>query len=100
MIPITDCYGKPKPNSHSELSLLEALSLHRVRSEAVKTRVVTVNEYEAGRRTPKPNNLAALRRGIEAEGIMLLFAEDGAAAGIIRQGVRINLSNSSSVERP
>ena len=38
--------------------------------------------------------------GVEAEGIMLLFAEDGAAAGIIRQGVRINLSNSSSVERP
>jgi hypothetical protein len=37
-----DYYGKPKPNSHSELSLLEALSLPRVRSEAVKTRAVNL----------------------------------------------------------
>lgn len=51
----------------------------------------TVNDFEAGRRTPTPNNLAALRRAIEAEGIRLLFAEDGSAAGIARQEARIKL---------
>lgn len=49
----------------------------------------TVHEFEAGRRTPTPNNLAALRRAIESEGMRLLFGEDGAAAGIARQGIRI-----------
>ena len=49
----------------------------------------TVHEFEAGRRTPNPNNLAALRRVIEAEGIRLLFDTDGSAAGIARQGASI-----------
>ena len=49
----------------------------------------TVNEFEAGRRTPTPNNLAALRRAIEAEGIRLLFDEKGAAVGIARAYARV-----------
>ena len=53
----------------------------------------TVHLYEAGQRTPTPNNLAALRRAIEAEGIRLLFDEAGQAAGIARQGVQIDLSS-------
>jgi hypothetical protein len=31
-----------------------------------------------------------MRRAIEAEGIKLLFDEDGAAAGIVRQNARID----------
>jgi hypothetical protein len=41
---------------------------------------------------PTPNNLAALRKAIEAEGMRLLFDESGAAAGIARQDSRIDLS--------
>ena len=37
--------------------------------------------------------LAASRRAIEAEGITLLFDEAGAAAGIARQDVRIDLGS-------
>jgi DNA-binding transcriptional regulator YiaG len=51
----------------------------------------TVNEFEAGRRNPTPNNIAALRRAIEAEGIRLLFDDVGAPAGIARQDARIDL---------
>jgi hypothetical protein len=54
-----------------------------------------VNEFEAGRRTPTPNNLAALRRVIEDEGIMLLFDEAGEGAGILRRDARLNLSGES-----
>jgi hypothetical protein len=43
-------------------------------------------------RTPTANNLASMRRAIEAEGIRLLFDEDGAAAGIARQNARIDPS--------
>lgn len=49
----------------------------------------TVHEFEARRRTPTPNNLAALRRAIEAEGIRLLFDESGEGAGIARRSARI-----------
>ena len=51
----------------------------------------TVHDFERGQRTPTPNNLASMRRAIEAEGIRLLFDKDGAAAGIVRQGARIDL---------
>jgi transcriptional regulator with XRE-family HTH domain len=54
----------------------------------------TVRLFEAGQRTPTPNNLAALRRAIEAEGIRLLFDETGAAAGIAGEDARIDLSGS------
>jgi transcriptional regulator with XRE-family HTH domain len=51
----------------------------------------TVYGFERGQRALTPNNLAALRRAIEAEGIRLLFDEAGAAAGIARQDTRIDL---------
>jgi transcriptional regulator with XRE-family HTH domain len=51
----------------------------------------TVNEFEAGRRKPTPNNLAALRGAIEAGGIRLLFDEHGMAAGIALQDARFDL---------
>ena len=50
----------------------------------------TVYLFEAGQRTPTPNNLAALRRAIEAEGIRLLFDVDGSPAGIARAGAQID----------
>jgi transcriptional regulator with XRE-family HTH domain len=53
----------------------------------------TVHQFEAGLRTPTSNNLAALRRAIESEGIKLLFEENGTAAGIARQGARIHVGN-------
>lgn len=61
------------------------------RDLAARTNVAlnTVNEFEAGRRTPTANNLAAPRRAIEAEGIRLLFDEAGAAVGIARHDARI-----------
>ena len=52
--------------------------------------VNTVHLFEAGLRTPTPNNIAALRRAIEAEGIRLLFDAEGSAAGIARQNARIS----------
>jgi len=51
----------------------------------------TVYLFEAGQRTPTPNNLAALRRAVETEGIRLLFDEQGGAAGIARAGARLDL---------
>ncbi|MGC2415259.1 MAG: helix-turn-helix transcriptional regulator [Stellaceae bacterium] len=51
----------------------------------------TVHDFERSQRTPTANNLGSIRRAIEAEGIMLLFDDTGAAAGIARQGVRISL---------
>jgi ribosome-binding protein aMBF1 (putative translation factor) len=53
----------------------------------------TVNEFEAGRRHPTPNNIAALRRAIEVEGIRLLFDDAGEPAGIARREARIDLSS-------
>jgi transcriptional regulator with XRE-family HTH domain len=45
----------------------------------------TVRDYETGRRTPIANNVTAMRRVIEAAGIVLLFYEDGNGAGVVRQ---------------
>jgi transcriptional regulator with XRE-family HTH domain len=60
-------------------------------AERANVALNTVNEFEAGRRQPTPNNLAALRRSVEAEGIRLLFDEAGAAAGIALQAARIEI---------
>jgi transcriptional regulator with XRE-family HTH domain len=47
----------------------------------------TVRDYETGTRTPIANNVAAMRRAIEMAGILLLFSENGGAAGIVRQNI-------------
>src|SRR3981081_3830952 len=63
----------------------------------------TVQDFERGQRTPIANNEAALRSAIEAEGIRLLFDEDGSAAGIVRKGARIDPSpaaNEASAKEP
>ena len=49
----------------------------------------TVQAFERGHRTLTRNNIAALRRAIEAEGIELLFDEADAAAGIVRKNARV-----------
>jgi transcriptional regulator with XRE-family HTH domain len=61
-------------------------------AERANVALNTVNEFEAGRRNPTPNNLAALRRAIEGEGIRLLFDEAGVGVGIVRQDARIDPS--------
>jgi transcriptional regulator with XRE-family HTH domain len=53
----------------------------------------TVYQFEAKLRTPTPNNVAALRRAIEAAGVRLLFNRDGSAAGILRQDADPDLSS-------
>src|SRR3954470_15764999 len=44
--------------------------------------VGTVNSFESGQKTPLPNNLSALRRAVEDEGLRLLFDQNGEAVGI------------------
>jgi transcriptional regulator with XRE-family HTH domain len=42
----------------------------------------TVRDFEKGERTPIPNNLAAIRRVIEAAGVSLTFEASGKPTGI------------------
>lgn len=51
----------------------------------------TVRDFETGQRTPIANNIAAMRRAIEAGGICLLFDEAGKGAGVVREGVEDDL---------
>jgi ribosome-binding protein aMBF1 (putative translation factor) len=53
--------------------------------------VGTIKSFEARQKTPLTNNLAAIRRAIEAAGIRLIFDKDGAAAGILRHGADAGL---------
>jgi DNA-binding transcriptional regulator YiaG len=55
----------------------------------------TVHEFEIGRRTTTANNIAAMRRAIEAAGIRLVFDQNGTAAGILRQDANPDLSRDS-----
>ena len=50
----------------------------------------TVASFERGEITPRPNNMAAIRRVLEAAGISLLFDDDGVAAGIFHGNARGN----------
>lgn len=56
----------------------------------------TVYEFEKGRRMPAAYIITAMRAAIEAEGIRLLFDQDGAGAGIVRQGARVDLSGGAT----
>jgi transcriptional regulator with XRE-family HTH domain len=51
----------------------------------------TVQDFERGQRTPIANNIAAMRRVIEAAGIRLVFDRAGAAAGILRHDAETDL---------
>jgi transcriptional regulator with XRE-family HTH domain len=42
----------------------------------------TVKDFENGNRTPIANNLNAIRRALESEGIEMIFGPDGRASGI------------------
>jgi ribosome-binding protein aMBF1 (putative translation factor) len=48
----------------------------------------TVASFERGEITPLPNNLSAMQRAFESEGIMLVFDEHGNPIGITRRGDR------------
>lgn len=47
----------------------------------------TVRDFGTGQRTPIANNIAAMRRAIEAAGMLLLVGDKGDAAGIVRREV-------------
>jgi len=53
----------------------------------------TVAAFERGGQMPRPNNIAAMCRAIEAAGIRLLFNEKGQAAGIARRETTGDLSS-------
>jgi transcriptional regulator with XRE-family HTH domain len=52
----------------------------------------TIAAFERGEQEPRPNNLIAIRRAVEAGGIRLLFDKNGTAAGILRYGAKPDLS--------
>jgi transcriptional regulator with XRE-family HTH domain len=58
--------------------------------------VRTVQAFEKGETTPLPNNIAAIRRAIEAAGIRPLFDGKGEAAGIARQATSGELFSDDS----
>jgi DNA-binding transcriptional regulator YiaG len=54
--------------------------------------VGTVRNFEQGLKNPVPNNIAAMRRAIEAAGVRLVFDKKG-AAGILRRDAVADLSD-------
>jgi transcriptional regulator with XRE-family HTH domain len=47
----------------------------------------TIRRFEAGRRTPIPNNLAAIRRALEDAGVEFIPANGGKGVGVrLREG--------------
>lgn len=55
-------------------------------AEKARVSLSTVRDFEKGRRTPIGNNLDAMRRVIESNGISLTFSETGEAVGIAVAG--------------
>ena len=51
-------------------------------SKRAQVSLSTVRDFEKGRRVPISNNLAAIRRAFEVEGIHLLEDTEGNATGI------------------
>jgi transcriptional regulator with XRE-family HTH domain len=51
-------------------------------ADRAKVGLSTIKDFEAGTRTPIANNLTAIRRALEEEGIELLFSPDGGPTGI------------------
>ncbi len=51
-------------------------------AKAANTALSTVKDYEGGRRTPMPNNLAAIQVALEKAGIGFVFADGKMACGI------------------
>ncbi|WP_458094753.1 helix-turn-helix domain-containing protein [Roseomonas sp. WA12] len=55
-------------------------------AEAAAVSLSTVKDFEAGRRQPMANNLAAIRAALEAAGVEFI-AENGGGAGVrLRKG--------------
>jgi transcriptional regulator with XRE-family HTH domain len=52
----------------------------------------TVYEFEKGQRNPTANNLASMRRAIEAAGVRLVFDKNG-AVGILLRDANADLSD-------
>jgi len=62
----------------------------------------TVRDFENGKRTPIPNNLAALQRALEEAGIGFQFNNGGIAAGVTGPsptGLRMNASQQARAAR-
>jgi transcriptional regulator with XRE-family HTH domain len=59
----------------------------------------TIRDFEAGRRVPIANNALAIRRALEAGGIELVFAPDGAATGIAARAQPVQLAETEQPER-
>jgi DNA-binding transcriptional regulator YiaG len=51
-------------------------------AEMASVGISTVRDFEAGRRQPIANNIAAMRHAIEEAGVCLLFDDTGKATGI------------------
>jgi len=51
-------------------------------ADRAKVGLSTVKDFEAGKRTPIANNLAAMHQALTAEGIRMILYEDGKPKGI------------------
>lgn len=54
-------------------------------AKRAKVGLSTVKDFEGGRRSPITNNLEAMRRAFEAEGMEMLFDADGEATGVAQK---------------